>query len=323
MNAAPGLDAFVQDGGAARTTRPAMPLPASQALDRHVRRDSLQQERAIARKFYELGQRQTWPYVAATILGFIGWVALFPLTIWHIVPLWAACVLSTLAIITGWLIAHEAMHDTLGRKGTRRRFWNELTGWLALFPLLFPFSIGRITHLQHHLHCNDPLRDPDQPDNAPSFGAAIVKVWLNRQPNPNAQFHHVRRVLLEQLGTPEAKAAYRDAVLVQLAGTAFFIGMALSGHALAVALVWWLPRWLALVQIRVGFSWEPHHPHTGTGRYTSTRVFRSRFGRFLSMGIEGHLAHHLYPNVPMHLTRPMLVELRPMLEARGVDYSAI
>jgi beta-carotene hydroxylase len=216
------------------------------------------------------------------------------------------------------------MHENIGRKGTRRFFWNQLTGELALFPLLFPLAIARITHLQHHRFTNDPLRDPDQPDLAPSFWRAVMKVWLNRQPNPSAQIHHVRRVIYEQIGTAEAATAFKAAMLLQLAALTFWFAMAWAGHAAEVALLWWLPRWLALIQIRVGFSWEPHHPHDAQGRYRATRVFRSRFGPgLLSMGIEGHLAHHLYPTVPMHLTPAMLRELAPLLAERGVDCGAL
>jgi len=298
-------------------------MPDGYDAERARLRELTRRERAVATKYYHLGQTQTWPYVAGTLVGFVAWLSLWPLAIMGILPLWLGTILSTLAIIGGWLVAHEAMHDTLGRRGTRAHFWNELTGQLALFPLLFPLSIARITHLAHHKYCADPLRDPDYPDVAPSFMGTIFKVWLNRQPNPSGQIHHVRRVIYDVIGTEEAKKAFRTTMLVQLAAISFWIALAETGHAMEAAMLWWLPRWLALIQIRVGFSWEPHHPHDMTGRYTHTRVFRSRFGRVLSMGIEGHLAHHLFPHVPMHLTPAMLRELSPMLAERGVDIAQL
>jgi beta-carotene hydroxylase len=191
-----------------------------------------------------------------------------------------------------------------------------------MIPLMFPFSIMRVTHLQHHRFPNDPQRDPDYPDGADNLWAALWKGWLNRQPGAGGQAHHIRRVLLEEIGTPEAKTALMHTALFHLAGTAFFIAMALAGYAIEVALVWWLPRWLAVIHTHVFFSWESHHPQTGTGRYDNARIFKSSAGPVLSMGLEFHLIHHLYPNIPIHLTGPAYYEMKPILQARGVDCSA-
>jgi beta-carotene hydroxylase len=301
---------------------PAIPLGRGSGLDRHVLLDLQRQERAIARKYYELGQTIRWQYVAATLVGFAVWVSLFPLTMLDVVPLWAAFIVSYLIATAGYVTAHEAMHSTIGRRGTKAWFWNELTGQLSMIPLMFPFSIARATHLQHHRFPNDPVRDPDYPDGAPNLRAALWKGWLNRQPGKTAQAHHIKKVMLEQVGTPEAKRALKETALVQLAGTLFFIGMALAGYAMEIAMVWWLPRWCALIHTHVFFSWETHHPQTGTGRYDNTRIFRSSVGSFLSMWIEFHLVHHLYPNIPMHLTKQAYFEMKPVLQARGVDCSA-
>ena len=301
---------------------PAFPLGRGSGLDRHVLLDLQRQERAIARKYYEIGQMIRWKYVVATLAGFGVWASLFPLTMLDVVPLWAALVVSYLITTAGYITAHEAMHSTIGRKGTKAWFWNELTGQLSMIPLMFPFSIARVTHLQHHRFPNDPVRDPDYPDSAPNLRAALWKAWLNRQPGKTAQAHHIKRVLLEEVATPEAKAALKQTALIQLAGTLFFIGMALAGYAMEVAMVWWLPRWLGLIHTHVFFSWETHYPHEGRGRYDNTRIFRSSVGSFLSMWIEFHLIHHLYPNIPMHLTKQAYFEMKPVLEARGVDCSA-
>lgn len=300
----------------------AIPLGAGSGLDRHVRLDLQRQEREIARKYYAEGQKIRWRYVAATIVGFAVWLSLFPLAILDVVPLWAAFIVSYLIATAGYITAHEAMHSTIGRKGTKGWFWNELTGQLSMIPLMFPFSIARITHLQHHRFPNDPVRDPDYPDGAPNLRAALWKGWLNRQPGKTAQAHHIKRVLLEEIGTPEARSALKQTVLLQMAGTFFFIGMALAGYAMEIAMVWWLPRWFALIHTHVFFSWETHHPQSGTGRYDNTRIFKSSVGSFLSMWIEFHLVHHLYPNIPMHLTKKAYFEMKPVLKARGVDVSA-
>jgi beta-carotene hydroxylase len=43
----------------------------------------------------------------------------------------------------------------------------------------------------------------------------------------------------------------------------------------------------------------------------------------MSMGMETHIVHHLYPNIPNHRTRPAYMALKPVLAARGVDVSKL
>ena len=303
-------------------TAPALPLlRPSPELDAHTRRTLAQMERAIVDKYHKIGQNQRWPYAAATFIGFALWVSFFPLTITGAVPLSVAFVISTILMSGGWITGHEAMHSSLGRTGTKQRWINETVGTLAMIPLLFPFGMARISHLQHHKFTNDPVKDPDYPDAAPNLTAALFKVWLNRQPGKDNQIHHFRHVMVNEIGTPESKAALRNLMIAQLLGTLFFIGMATAGYAMEVALLWWLPRWIALIHIHVFFGWEPHFPHASTRRYRQTRLYRSKLGNIIAMGVEGHLVHHLYPHIPIHLTMAACREMLPALEARGVDIS--
>jgi beta-carotene hydroxylase len=100
--------------------------------------------------------------------------------------------------------------------------------------------------------------------------------------------------------------------------------MACTGYAIEAALIWWLPRHIGLSYIRFYLSWAPHHPREGRlGRYENTKVFKSRLGHVLSMGMETHLVHHLYPGIPNHRTRAAYFALKPVLQQRGVDVSAL
>lgn len=263
-----------------------------------------------------------WGYTVFTLSGFALWVALFPLAAAGIVPLWLCFILSTVLATGGYVPCHEAMHCNIARKGSRFYWLNELVGQVSTIPLICPYSMARVMHLEHHYHCNDPLRDPDYPDAAPSAWKAIVKTWINRQPRNGGAMHNYKRVLAE-LGTPAAKRAERDTVILQLAAMAFFFAMAWSGYALVIAAVWWLPRHIALSYIRFYLSWAPHHPRRDKGRYGNTRPFRSSLGNILSLGMQYHVVHHLYPNIPIHRTRPAYYEMREILAARGVDVRAL
>jgi beta-carotene hydroxylase len=295
--------------------------PATSAPDaeKERRRLLLREEKAIATRY--MGGAM-WGYSVAALGGFAIWVALFPLAIAGIVPLWLAFIVSTVLGVGGYVTSHEAMHSNIARKGDKLRWLNELVGQVSTIPIIFPFSLARLMHLQHHYHCNDPQRDPDFPDEAPNAWKALIKTWLNRQPRNGGSIHHYKRILAE-LDTPAAHRASRDTALLQLAAMGFFFAMAWSGHALVIAAVWWLPRHIALSYIRFYLSWAPHHPRTRTGRYENTVVFKSKLGHILSMGMESHIVHHLYPNIPNHRTRAAYREMRDILAARGVDVSPL
>jgi beta-carotene hydroxylase len=305
-----------------RDTPAPRPLPGSggrAGLTREERHRLSTLERQIAAR--HIGA-PAWGYTLFTLTGFAIWVAMFPLAAAGLVPLWLAFVVSTVLATAGYVPCHEAMHCNIARKGSRYYWLNELVGEVSTIPLICPYSMARVMHLEHHYHCNDPLRDPDYPDSAPNAWKAIAKTWWNRQPRNGGAMHNYKRILAE-LGTPAAKRAERDTVILQLGAMAFFFAMAWSGYALVIAAVWWLPRHIALSYIRFYLSWAPHHPRQEKGRYGNTRPFKSSLGNIMSLGMQYHVIHHLYPNIPIHRTKPAYYEMRDILAARGVDVHAL
>lgn len=313
-----GLDLHLADAGSAART--AFPLPEGNGLDAGLRRTLLQQERAIGLR-YSGQEVRTWPYTVVAITCFALWISFWPLALARILPLWLGCALTSLFVAGGYVVAHEAMHSNLGRPGTPQRFWNELTGQIATLPLILPFSMVKEMHLLHHHHCNNPELDPDSIHGAPNVVMAMVKSWLNRQPGAGGTAARWRRHVGE-LGTARAKRAVVDSMIVQIVVMSFFFAMAWSGHAILVAMLWWLPRHLGLTYIHAVLSWPTHHPHNREGRYENTRIIRHPLGEWLSMGIDYHLIHHLYPHIPVHATRSAYRDMKPLLQARGVDCSA-
>jgi beta-carotene hydroxylase len=297
--------------------RPALPL-GPDGLDRYARGDLRRQEKEIARRFHS----SAWSWGVAAILGFAVWLSFFPLAIAGRLNLPVAFVASCALIVVVYLSGHEAMHSNIAQRGERLRWLNELSGFVSTIPIVLSFGAARITHLEHHRHTNDPLKDPDYSDNAPAPLAAWYKTWYNRQPGVDGSVHHYKRVL-KSLGTAEANRALYGTLVLQLGFLAVLFAMAWTGHAIAAALIWWLPRHVALSWIRFYFSWAPHHPREGTARYDNSRIFRSRLGRLLSFDTETHLIHHMYPNIPNHRTRAAYFALKPILAQRGVDVSAL
>jgi len=110
-----------------------------------------------------------------------------------------------------------------------------------------------------------------------------------------------------------------DALLFNLVFIGVLFTMAWTGHAIEAALLWWLPRHIAQTYIQYYLSWAPHHPGVRQERYGQTRGFKSKVGNLLSMGMQYHIVHHLYPRIPLSSTPAAFHELKPILEIRGCD----
>ena len=290
-------------------------------FDKPLRVSLRKQERAVAARWIA-DPKQMRIYTVMTLACFAFWLALFPLCMMDIVPLWFGFVFSTVIAAVSYVPSHEAMHYNIGRPGTKYYFWNEAVGFVATIILIFPFSLARLMHMHHHYHCNHPENDPDYTDGADNWWKAWIKTWLNRQPGADGSIHHYKRCL-ERIGTPEAQVAMRDTIRLQIGSMFFMFALCWSGYAFEAAFLFWLPRHLGLSYIRYWLSWAPHHPRDGLDRYTNTRVFSSWVGHWLSLGMQYHIVHHLYPFIPNHATKYAYYEMKPLLEKRGVDCSAL
>jgi beta-carotene hydroxylase len=268
------------------------------------------EEAAIARKYMD---RTPWEMVAWGLGNFVFWLSLWPLTFAGILPLWAAFVLSTLSITICYLPSHEAQHSIIAREGTPLRWLNELVGHVSTIPLLLPYRIAWITHRRHHAFANDPERDPDYVNKGETWWKAAWNGFQARQFGAMNSYGKV----MGASSDPDVPRAMKEAALLSLSYYAILTLLAWSGHALEAALIWWLPRHLAMTYILIFLAWAPHHPMEETGRYRDTRAWRSPVGTILSMGMEYHLVHHLFPRIPLFQTGPAYWELQGLLEERG------
>ena len=155
-------------------------------------KELMRQERAIARKY--MGN---FPLAMAIwgLCNLVCWLALWPLVFTGILPLWAACPIATVNVILCYLPSHEAQHSNFGRPGDRLWWLNELIGYLSTIPLVLPFKIARLTHLEHHRHTNDPDLDPDYGAHAATWWRAILTGIKRRQPGqPDSYAIAIRRL---------------------------------------------------------------------------------------------------------------------------------
>ena len=171
----------------------------------------------------------------------------------------------------------------------------------------------RHTHFEHHKHTNDPELDPDYEVHVPSTWAFLRKHIGRQAGNAYAE-------TLVRVGRPEL---VMEGVIVQLAYLGILFGLAWSGYAIEAALLWWLPRHIALPYIQYYLSWMPHHPAEDTSRYGDTRAFKSALGNLGSLGMQYHIIHHLYPTIPLMQTPAAYRALKPVLERRECDLGGL
>ncbi len=287
--------------------------PLTHEQDAELRR----QEYAIARKY--MG-KTPWIIVFWALGNFAFWLSLWPLVMFAGLPLWAGFVLSTLSITICYLPSHEAQHNNIAKPNTPLRWLNELVGHISTIPMVLPYRVARLTHLEHHAHTNNPERDPDYGVTAKGWWDAI-RTSVSGRLCGRARDRYGET--LERIGGKAATRAKLEAVAL----TVFFWGtltaLAWSGLALEAFFIWWLPRHIGVTYISLLLSWAPHHPGQQTGRYKDTRAFRYRFGNVAAMGMEFHIIHHLHPSIPLHLNMAAYREMKPLLEQRGCELGGL
>ncbi|MBL4679132.1 MAG: fatty acid desaturase [Pseudomonadales bacterium] len=272
-------------------------------------------ERRIAGKFMHI---VPWGAVVWGIGNFILWLSLWPLVLMDIIPVWLAFPIATLNVMLSYLPSHEAQHNIIAGKGRPLRWLNELVGHVSTIPLVLPYRVLRATHMEHHAHTNDADLDPDIEVSRRSKLDFFKQSLLNRQPDSSKQ--DVYGATMERLGLSHMMI---DALVFNAVYLLLMFTLAWSGHAIEAALLWWIPKQIAITYIEYYLSWAPHTPGVEKGRYRDTRAFKSKLGNLFSMGMQYHIVHHLYPRIPLSLTPAAFRALKPILQRRGCDLGAL
>lgn len=272
-------------------------------------------ERQIANKYMRI---VPWGAVAWGFGNCVVFIALFPLVLMDVIPLWLGFIAATCCVALCYLPSHEAQHNIIAGKGKPLRWLNELLGHVSTIPMVSPYRVLRATHMEHHAHTNNPELDPDYEIHARSGWHFLGKNLLDRCAHQRQDMAYGEA--LERTGQSGFMV---DAIVYNLAFLAILFTMAWSGYALEAALLWWLPRHIGVTYIGYYLSWAPHHPGNDQGRYLDTRAFKSQLGNLVSMGMQYHIIHHLYPRIPLSLTPAAYREMKPILERRGCDLGTL
>ena len=270
-------------------------------------------ERKVAAKYLKI---VPW---GAVVWGFgncIIFLSLIPLAIAGILPLWLGFPLAIVGVVACYLPSHEAQHSIIASRGKPLRWLNELLGHISTIPMVAPYRVLRATHMEHHAHCNDETRDPDYDVHAPSDWAYLVGNIKRRFSGGSSNYG----LALQRTGQSNL---ILDSVIYQVVFVLLMFGLAWSGYALEAFFLWWLPKHIGMIYISYYLSWAPHHPGVEEGRYRDTRAFKSKLGNIVSMGMQYHIVHHLYPRIPLSLTPAAYRDLKPILQRRGCDLGTL
>ncbi len=273
-------------------------------------------EREIAGKYMNI---VPWEIVAWGIGNTLIWLSLWPLVLMDILPLWVAFPIAVLNITLSYLPSHDCQHSIIARQGKPLRWLNELVGHISLIPLAAAFRYMRHTHMEHHKHTNNPELDPDYGVHAANRKEYFKNQILSKQPGHTSNRDRYGETL-KRIGKEHVML---DAIIVRSIYMLVLLVGALSGYAIEVALLWWLPLQLAFIYISYYLSWKPHHPGTEKSRYRDTRAFKSNFGNLGSSGMQYHIVHHLFPTIPLTRTPAAYRELRSILQQRGCELGGL
>lgn len=268
-------------------------------------------EKAIAESF--MGG-VSWIMVAWPLVNTTLWLALWPLVLTGVLPLWAGFPIAIVNCTAAYLPSHDAQHHIYAPEGSRWHWLNEAIGWYSLVPMFAPLNAMRLTHYEHHRHTNDPDLDPDYNMNASSAWGAVALALVKMQPR-----NDLYGPALKRLGTPAAKTALTFALAAKVLQYSFLSALAWTGYVWEAMFLAWLPLRISGIYIHFYLSWCPHQPMKERGRYRDTHAFKSIWGNIGTSGMQVHIIHHLYPTIPLSRNPAAFRALRPILVERGCD----
>jgi beta-carotene hydroxylase len=286
------------------------------------RREILRAEREIANRYW--GGIETRIIVEFLVSATV-WVTVIALGVTGVLPLWLGFIINTVVATTFYMPMHEAAHGNIMGRNPGSKFFEDLIGTLSSIPLGFAYKPHRASHMRHHAHTNDPLRDPDHFTDGPMAG--VVTAWIGQVMIitllPLFAFVPPARGLIpKRMQTTLAAGGDRRDGLRQLRfwflTTSALVIAFITGFGWPALLLWYLPSRLQALWLLFIFAWYPHHPADQVGRYASTRVAVFPGSRLLIRGHDHHAVHHLFPRVPHHRLEALWQDIATDMVAKGV-----
>jgi len=253
------------------------------------------------------------------------------------VRLAALLLIATTSVHAGF-IGHEAGHNTI----TKNRALNTAIGQIFM-TLLTGLAYGHFQdiHRRHHPHCNDPSRDPDMQSGA--FSLYLESAWTKRGLADWVTRHQswLIWILISLQGFTlkidslrfmcrEPRRAAADWAVMPL-HAALWLGlpMMILGPGAAIlnyaVLTWMIGPYLGSVFLVNHIGTRVIGPDENFSHFhheiaTTRNLGSSRLTDFLFGGLNNHIEHHLFPNIPKARLRRARQITREFCRDCGIAY---
>jgi fatty acid desaturase len=210
-----------------------------------------------------------------------------------------------------------ALHETIHGTAFASRWVNGCVAWVCGALLMLPPEYFRLFHFAHHRYTQDPARDPELAQPAPSTLAAYLwrvsglPYWWDRL---TVTLHHAVSGQATESFVPPARAAavVREA-RVLWAGYLCVLALSLYLRRADALLYWVVPAILGQPSLRLFLLAE----HVGCplvpDMLANTRTTRTNSAMLLlAWRMPFHAEHHFLPSVPFHA----LARLHALIGAR-------
>ena len=238
--------------------------------------------------------RYDWLTLALFGVGMVGYCLLLASVIFHILPAVINIMLSIGLVYVAFTVVHESVHNNLFSGDEQRTWLNDSIGWVAALPfVIIPSSLFKTLHLQHHAFLNEPKRDPDYFCHARNPLIALGKCTI-------LNFHYLvwytRLLCKEQLAITNILSSS-----LYFCVWALIIGSCVRFEWLTeLALYAVLPAWITSIILAWVFDHIVHHPHTEQDSYTGTNAYDFMGAKWLTLGQNSHVVHHVNPRIAWH-----------------------
>ncbi|MCL6415715.1 fatty acid desaturase [Aestuariirhabdus sp. Z084] len=252
-----------------------------------------------------------WGTVALFAVIVAGYGFLFISTIQGSAAIWWALPLSTLLCYLSFTVMHEAGHGNIIQSRATMKPLENAMGWLSALPFfILPYRLFAAIHDQHHAFTNDPERDPDYWVGSGSFWQASYRSF-------SQIWHYLYRIATGLYRNPAFAGSFYSSILHYLLVGTFIYLMLTAGYGWELLMLGVVPLLISLYVLAMLFDWIPHTPSKHQGRYRNTRIYRAPGLKYLTLGQNYHLIHHMYPRVPWYHYERVFHEVRPELEANN------
>ena len=247
-----------------------------------------------------------WKTVCLAFVVIVGFFSVVVLSITGGLSIPVAVAINIVLGFLAYTPMHECIHNNIAGDREGLRWLEQGIGWVCGFILVGPLPSFRRSHNLHHGNTNIPEADPGC---WMSERSALMIAFKCMTALPHA---YVLFFLETDLLAKWKRVGLFLVVVLVAVALAFE-----SGILFEISLVWLFSGWMGVSVAAFLFDWVPHAPYDSTSRFTVARVLHVPGLKWLMVGHNYHLMHHLWPKVPFYHYFDLFIVAQPLLSEKG------